>query len=68
MDNEGSPLHRLLDESLSMELYLSEVELEAVKNIVYYCDDCNAYHVKPTVQQHEFLKALNAPWEEGEVV
>ncbi len=66
MTTEGGPLHRM---SLmgGAELYMTELELEAVKKLVYFCDGCAAYHLRPTVQEHEFIKAINEPWK-GEKV
>lgn len=61
MTTESGPLHRMFLEG-GAELYMTELELEAVKGLVYFCDECAAYHLRPDAQEHEFIKALNEPW------
>jgi hypothetical protein len=41
------------------EVYMTELELEALKGLVYFCDPCAAYHLRPDAQEHEFITALN---------
>ncbi len=62
LERDGS-LHRMFLMG-GGELYMTELELEAVKVLVYFCDGCAAYHLRPTVQEHEFIKAINAPFDE----
>ncbi len=63
MTTEDGPLHRMYLEG-GAELSMTELELEAVKRLVYFCDECLAYHLRPGAQEHEFIKALNAPFDE----
>jgi hypothetical protein len=61
LERDGS-LHRMYLEG-GAELYMTELELEAVKGLVYFCDPCAAYHLRPDAQEHEFITALNEPWD-----
>ncbi len=61
LERDGA-LHRMFLEG-GGELNLTELELEAVKGLVYFCDECAAYHLRPDAQEHEFIKAINGPWE-----
>ncbi len=63
LERDGSPLHRMFLEG-GGEVYMTELELEAVKGLVYFCDACAAYHLRPDAQEHEFIKAINAPFDE----
>ena len=63
MTTDSGPLHRMFLDG-GAELYMTELELEAVKGLVYFCDACAAYHLRPDAQEHEFIKALNEPWKQ----
>ena len=63
MTTESGPLHRMYLDG-GAELYMTELELEAVKGLVYFCDACAAYHLRPNAQEHEFITAPNAPFDE----
>ncbi len=62
MTTDSGPLHRMFLEG-GGEVFMTELELEAVKGLVYFCDECASYHLRPNAQEQEFIKALNEPWE-----
>ena len=66
LERDGS-LRRMFLEG-GGELFMTELELEAVKKLVIFCDPCAAYHMRPGAQEQEFIKALNAPFDEQEGV
>jgi hypothetical protein len=62
LERDGS-LHRMFLMG-GGELFMTGFELGTVGKLVFYCDPCAAYHLRPGVQEHEFIKALNAPFDE----
>jgi hypothetical protein len=63
LERDGS-LHRMFLEG-GGELFMTGRELGLVQGFVYYCHPCAAYHLRPGAQEHEFIKAINEPWEPG---
>ncbi len=62
LEGDGS-LHRMFLEG-GAELYMTGFELETVKKLVYFCDECAAYHLRPEFTEQEFITAINAPFDE----
>jgi len=57
---EGTTLHRVEEGSVSLLLYLDEAELDRLKHLMYYCDECAAYHIRDaSTNMGEFVRLLN---------
>ncbi len=57
---EGTTLHRVEEGSVGLLLYLDEAELDKLKHLLYFCDECAAYHVRDaSTNMGEFVRLLN---------
>lgn len=54
----STTLHRVIEGSAL--LYLEEAELAKVQHLLYYCDECNSYHIRDaSANMGEFVHILN---------
>ena len=57
---ESTTLHRVEEGSVSLLLYLDEAELDRLKHLMYYCDECAAYHIRDaSANMGTFVQLLN---------
>ena len=55
---EGTTLHRV--EEGGELTFIDEEELARVQHLMYYCDECCAYHVRDvSAKMGEFVRILN---------
>ncbi len=63
---ESTTLHRVIVEEGSARFWLDEAELARVQHLMYYCDECCAYHVRDaSAKMGEFVRILNQKEVEG---
>jgi hypothetical protein len=57
---EGGTLHRTIVREGDARIYLDEEDLARVQDMMYYCDDCLAYHLRDaSANMGEFVRRLN---------
>lgn len=57
---ESGTLHRTIVQEGDARIYLDEGDLARVQHMMYYCDECAAYHLRDaSANMGEFVRLLN---------